>query len=254
LEPRVFGAVSAGAAFACAAVGGVTRTVVAEFIRQTTNNRRNFYVTHLVRRQPAFPHERIYRDTILRTIDASVLHRLETGPDVRVLLGHPPQALSVLPGVAVGLVAYEIERIFRGALHPSWPRRLGFRPTVVHASACRTPEALADLILQSSCIPPLTSVQKRNGTVVVDGAVIDCAPADLLTDEQSVLVLLSRQYAHVPRRPGRVYVQPSRPVPIAMWDYASPARVHEAFDLGRRDGEAFADSAETSALRPGTIA
>jgi hypothetical protein len=37
-----------------------------------------------------------------------------------------------------------------------------------------------------------------------------------------------------------MYVQPSRPVPVASWDYTDPDGLQAAFDLGRRDGEAFA--------------
>jgi hypothetical protein len=37
----------------------------------------------------------------------------------------------------------------------------------------------------------------------------------------------------------RVYVQPSRKVPISSWDYTSPALMRPAYDLGRADGEQF---------------
>jgi len=42
---------------------------------------------------------------------------------------------------------------------------------------------------------------------------------------------------------------PSRPVPIDVWDYTSPERLQQTFDLGRRDGEAFAEAAYASAAR-----
>ena len=37
----------------------------------------------------------------------------------------------------------------------------------------------------------------------------------------------------------RVYVQPSRKVPISSWDYTSPSQMQHAYDLGRADGEQF---------------
>ena len=54
------------------------------------------------------------------------------------------------------------------------------------------------------------------------------------------LLLLTRQYSHLPGHPSRVYVQPSADVPVASWDYADPAGLQAAYDLGRPDGEAFA--------------
>ena len=38
---------------------------------------------------------------------------------------------------------------------------------------------------------------------------------------------------------GRTYVSPSRPIPIAKWDYTSGDGVRRTFELGREDGAAF---------------
>jgi hypothetical protein len=37
----------------------------------------------------------------------------------------------------------------------------------------------------------------------------------------------------------RLYVQPSRKVPISSWDYTSPSQMQHAYNLGRVDGEQF---------------
>jgi hypothetical protein len=37
----------------------------------------------------------------------------------------------------------------------------------------------------------------------------------------------------------RLYVQPSRKVPISSWDYTSPSQMVHAYNLGRADGETF---------------
>jgi hypothetical protein len=55
-----------------------------------------------------------------------------------------------------------------------------------------------------------------------------------------MLVLLTRSFRRLPAHPDRCYVQPSAPVPVSSWDYTDPAGLQAAFDLGRRDGEAFA--------------
>ena len=63
-----------------------------------------------------------------------------------------------------------------------------------------------------------------------------------------VLVMVTRMYPrpqmfvveHGPNRDQRrVYVQPSRKVPISAWDYTSPSQMRPAYDLGRTDGEQF---------------
>jgi len=71
-------------------------------------------------------------------------------------------------------------------------------------------------------------------------------PVEAVEPARSTLVLLTRRYppSELPRVPGRVYVQPSEPIPIETWDYASPDGVRAAFALGARDGIAFAHFAE----------
>lgn len=232
--------VSAGAAFACAAFAGVIERVLEEFVARVAANERNVYPGNALRGGPVFPHERIYQETILATLDAEALARLHAGPEVRVLVGRPPAWAGPSTGVALGAAAFLAEQTARN-VHASWGKRLGFRAEFASVRSCRTPEELAELILHSSCTPPLTGLYRRSGAPVLDGGVYDNAPVDAGTPAERVLVLLSRRHpeACLPRVPGRVYLQPSEPVPISRWDYTSPERVHATYELGRADGERF---------------
>jgi len=247
LAPRAVAAVSAGAAFACAVFGDKTPAVVESFKRRTADNPSNLHLRNLSRRRSPFPHHPMYRGTILDTTDASMLERLRAGPDIRVLLAHPPRRLPPVPAVLMGLGLYQADVWARRSLRPGLTRRFGFQPRVVSVRECETPEALADLILQSSCLPPLIPILRREGRCVVDGAIVDGVPIQLVEEFSSTLVLLTRRYRRLPRLPGVHFVQPSEPIPVAMWDYASPERIQAAFDLGRRDGESFARRADASA-------
>ncbi len=248
LQPRVISAVSAGAAFACAALGGRSSAVLQEFKRRTAANPSNLHLRNLGRGRSPFPHHGMYRGTIEATIDASMLERLRPGPEIRVLLAHPPTGWRLGPAVAMGLLSYRADRLLRRRVHPQWPRRLGFRPRVVRANDCETPGELADLILQSSCLPPLMPILRREGEAVVDGAVIDSAPVHLVEGVGTTLVLLTQHDEAPPPRKGVVYVPPSAKIPIELWDYTSPERVQATYDLGRTDGRAF-----VHALRAGRI-
>jgi predicted acylesterase/phospholipase RssA len=244
LAPLTVSAASAGSAFACAALGGVLDAVVEDFKKRSERNPRNVYPRNVLRRDPVFPHEGIYRATILAHIDDAALARIHQGPDVRIFLARPPRWLGARSGLMVGMTAYQLDRMARGQVHPVWARRMGFRGEAVSARSCRTGHELADLILQSSCTPPLTPLYRRDGRVVLDGGVVDNVPVEAVGDARNALVLLSRHYeaASLPRVPGRTYVQPSRPVPIEKWDYTSPDLVQQTWDLGRRDGEAFLEA------------
>ena len=238
-------AVSAGSAFACAALAGLADEVIDDFAGRAARNRKNVYPENLLKGEPAFPHAAMYRQAILDCIDAETLARLHAGPEIRVLLAYPPSRRAVIPSLLAGLLAYKLDRKLKGRVHAQWPLRLGFEAVMVRVSDCQDPEELADLILQSSCTPPVTPLLRRGGRPVVDGGIIDSVPVQLVADAKTQLVLLTRRYPRhmLPKIEGRRYVQPSQDLEISVWDYANPGGLRAAFELGSRDGRAFLASA-----------
>jgi predicted acylesterase/phospholipase RssA len=242
LQPRLAGAVSAGAAMACMLFADSVADGLADFKARVAANRRNAYPLNLLKRRPVFPHPAIYRDTILATLDAPRLARLHAGPDIRVLLAMVPRWLGPRSGFLLGLLAYQAETFVHNGPHAVLGRRAGFEPEVASIRDCHSPEELADLILHTSCTPPITPVYRRGARPVLDGGLIDSAPLETIpAPPPPTLVLLTKQYPpdSIPRIAGRLYVQPSAPIPIHKWDYTSPERVQATYDLGRRDGERF---------------
>ena len=244
LEPRVVAGVSAGAAFACAVFSGVVDRVREEFGRRVAANRRNAYPANALAGGPIFPHEEIYRGTMLATLDQEDLARLHAGPEIRIALGRRPAWSGPRVAVVLGLVAYLAEQPRRHGVHGVWGRRLGFRHETASARECATPEELAELVLHSSCTPPITPFYNRAGDVVFDGGLVDNVPVEAVPQDARTLALLTRSFPDeaLPQRPGLTYVGPSEPVPVAKFDYTSPDRVERAYDLGRRDGERFTKS------------
>ncbi len=238
---RVAG-VSAGASMACLIFAQRARETLEYFKKLTARNRKNFYFSRLLTGKRAFPHTEMYREGLLFGMDREALKRLHGGPEIRILISRPPGWLGPRSATALGILAYSLEKKFRNPVHPGIPSRLGFRPQVLRADQCGTPEDLADLLIASSCTPPFTPITRWEGKVSLDGGLIDNVPVRILDGEPGrTLVLLTRQYPResIPRVDGRVYLQPSEPIRITKWDYTNPAGLQEAFDLGRRDGEAF---------------
>jgi predicted acylesterase/phospholipase RssA len=242
LLPERVGAVSAGAAMACAALVGLYDEIVDDFAARTAANAGNFLPRNWLRGATAFPHERIYRETILAITDGPRLARLHSGPEVRVLLGRPPQCAGRAGTLLLGLAGSWVEVLLGGGVHAVWGRRFGFQPELVSVRECETAEELAALLLHSACTPPALPLYLRDGRPVLDGGIVDGVPVEAVEPARRTLVLLTRRYRTLPQVPGRTYVQPSEPIPIETWDYASPARVRATFALGQRDGRAFAEA------------
>ncbi len=242
LRPRVVAGVSAGAYIACLLFSGRLAEAMAYAQEAMGRNPRNCYPANLWRSGAVFPHLGIYRRGILKILDQAALERLRQGPQLRVLLAHPPRWTGAVGGVLLGFGAYTLEKHLKHPLHPRFATRLGFTAELVPVAGCRQPQELADLILASSCTPPVVPVMYRQGRVVLDGGLVDNVPLLAINPgEGPTLVLLSRRYpsALLRAQAGVTYLQPSRDIAISKWDYTNPRGLQEAFDLGRRDGESF---------------
>ena len=248
LRPRVITSISAGAATACMLYTNESERVMDYYSRVLRDNSKNAYWGNLLRGESVFPHYRIYKQALLDIYGAE-FSSLKDAPEIRIGVSHLPRWLGARSAVAAGLIAYNIEKYVRKKLHPTLGQALGFHPEFVRAQECATVEDLADLILQSSSTPPFTPVLRRNGRPVLDGGMVDNVPVGALDASPGlVLVMVTRVYPRPRmfvvehgenRDQRRVYVQPSRKVPISAWDYTSPALMRPAYDLGRADGEAF---------------
>ncbi len=240
LSPARAAAASAGAAIAAVLFAGRFDSALAHFKRATAANARNVHWANLFNGAPIFPHAAMYRRALLEVIDDRALAMLHAGPDLRVPITRPPCWLGVRTGFAIAAFADAVEHALGPPVHPRLAPWLGFRACYTTMRECRTPEALADLVLASSCTPPFTPLFLHGGKPALDGGIADNVPVAALGDTPGrTLVLLARRYRRLPVHALRVYAQPSVNVPVSSWDYTDPAGLQAAYDLGRRDGETF---------------
>ena len=242
LSPKVVASVSAGACISAMVLAGRTQESMNYMKAKTGSNPKNFYLENLFNGKPVFPHLGIYRQALLDILNDDALEALKQGPELRVLLARPPAWANPIMGVFLGFLSYTLEKHLVHPLHPQWALKAGFKAEVAAVSACRNSEELADLILASSCTPPMVPAMYRGGRPVLDGGLIDNVPiAALEPHEFPALVLLTRRYPpHLLKgHRDRVYLQPSKPVPAGKWDYTDPQALQDTFDLGRSDAEAF---------------
>ncbi len=220
-------------------------------------NKKNVYWGNLlVRGQPVFPHYKIYRRALL-DIYGERFDALQRAPEIRV---------GVSQSAAL---ARRTQRRGRGPArlqhretHPQdaasdarSPDRLS--PEFIRVQDCATVDDLADLILQSSCTPAVHAraaprrppgARRRHWSTTCRSRVsmrrpVSCWCMVTRRYPRPQMFLLNHDVQH------RLYVQPSSKVPISSWDYTSPAQMQHAYDLGRRDGEAFVKRVRTSCRR-----
>lgn len=240
-------ACSAGACVAAMFLAGRRAEARAVFLERTRGLTRNITWSNLLRGRRLAPHGDVYREIMLAIGRDGGLDRIRQHPfPIHVLASEFPAVLPAGAAAAVGIAAYQLEKLVRSAfVHPRAGRALGFAPAVFDMRACESPEALADLVLASSATPPFTPVGRFGGRPLLDGGMVDNAPAFVAEHADGVdrvIVLLTRPYAPAltGRHGARLYVAPSSPVPAGRWDYTKPDSVEGAVALGERDAASHA--------------
>lgn len=206
---------------------------------------RNFQWTRVLKGQSPAPHGAIYRDTLLCAAAEGGLERVQQAPfPVLVLTAGFPRVMPAPLGAAVGLAAYNVEkRLHPAMVHPSYGRKIGFVPRLFDARTCTSADELADLVIASSSTPPFTPIGSFRGEALLDGGMIDNVPAYAAEEVPGVLrnlVLLTRPYpSNVLGEGGthrhRLYIAPSRPVPVERWDYTRPDLLDATIAMGERE-------------------
>ena len=248
LLPRVaaMATCSAGACVATLLLSGRETEANIFWRKRRDGITRNFEWRKLLRGRRPTPHEPIYRDTLLHAFLEGGLERVRAQPfPVLVLATAFPKHMPAFAAVTLGLCAYNIEKRFRREMiHPTFGRRVGFKAIAYDARDCETPEELADLIISSSATPPFTSLGRFDGQRLLDGGIIDNAPAFLADRVPGVkrnLVLLTRPYPPnvIGKQGSRLYLAPATDLPVHRWDYTRPELIDATIETGERDAERY---------------
>lgn len=250
LFPRVaiLSTVSAGACVAALMLSGREFEAGQLWMDRTNGVTRNFDWSRLLAGQRPTPHESIYRDLLLHAFAEGGFERVRSQPfPVLILTTGFPRGVPAIAAAILGVCVYSVEKMVRKQMfHPTLGRKIGFSAIAYDARDCRTPSELADLIIASSATPPFTSVGAFSGRRLLDGGLIDNAPAFLIDGVQGVsrnIVLLTRHYpaSLIGRQGSRLYLAPTESLPLKTWDYTRPELIFDIVALGERDAEFYED-------------
>jgi len=238
--------VSAGAFALSYSLLGLGDQVRAAVIAACGPHLRNFDLRGWRAGRPLYPVGAMYLDLLRSVFDDAALKRLQTASDVRIGIARLPRGLSPTLGAALGVGAYQIEKKLFHPVHPTFGRKLGIKQEFVRVRDLAKASDLHDLIIASGGVPPFMPVTVVGDGPAFDGGLVDNVPVAPLEPVERqggrTLVLLTRRYKNIPEVPGRTYVQPSAPIPIKQFDIRNAAGFRLAYELGLKDGKAFAAS------------
>lgn len=246
LSPRLVVGASAGAfaaAYSLLEIGPQTRARVIEACNPAL---KNFDFVGWRKGKPLCPVGPMYGELLKQTIDSGALARLNAKTALQIAISRLPRGIPPSLGALFGICTYQIEKQIFHPVHPRFGRRLGFRAEFVAARSLESPEKFHDALMASSCVPPFMPVTLIGDTPAFDGGLVDNVPVEPVKPiEQAggrTLVLLTRVYKRIPTARGRTYVQPSEKIGISQFDITNPQGIRAAFELGLKDGAAFAAS------------
>lgn len=194
--------------------------------------------------KPLYPVGAMYLDLLRQVFDDAALRKLQSLGDIRVAIARLPRGMPPLLGAVLGIGAYQIEKKLFHPVHPVFGRRLGIRQEFVNVRDLKQASDLHNLIIASGGVPPFMPVTKIGERAAFDGGLVDNVPVAPLEPVEAkggrTLVLLTRRYKKLPEIKGRTYVQPSEPIPISQFDITNADGFRKAYELGLKDGKAFA--------------
>lgn len=246
LKPRLVVGASAGAFAATYSLLEIGPRVRQNVIGACGTHLKNFDLAGWRRGGPFCPVGPMYQELLAATIDEAALARINAMTDFRIAYSRLPKRLSPTFGAALGIGAYQLEKQLFHPVHPRFGRALGFRGGFVAARDLKDPQLMRDALIASGGVPPFMPVTLVDGQPAFDGGLVDNVPVEPLLPIEAqggrTLVLLTRLYKHVPKVANRTYVQPSQKINVKQFDITNPDGIRNAFELGLKDGDAFARS------------
>ena len=232
---------SAGAAIAASFLAGSTMSALEACQRLYAANARLFDWRGLARFQLNFAHQTIYPAWLAYFVNEDHFKAIQSAPNrLLVAVTRPARLLGQAGSVAVGTLAYLVDKKLFHNIHPALPRFLGLKQAFFALQDCNTAQEAQTTLRAAAAAPPFMSGVHLQGGWAFDGGYTDNAPIPAQNESEKAftLVLLTRHYPEhqaLFQAHGRTYWQPSRKVPVSTWECRPSTTVAHAFALGQED-------------------
>ncbi len=244
---------SAGSAMSLAALAGEAENVVEYFRMATARNPANFYWSKFFLGQRPFPHERMYRRTLMTYMNGDFLRKTRVRVAVNTLL--VPEHLyptvwkrAKLLAILASAFRKENELAARGTYKRiAGPLALeyGLQEVVFRNEDLNSDQMIVDAVMAASSVPPMVRFQKVHGRYFLDAGLYNNLPVAHLDPACDLCIAvyyepISRgQLEQSGDADGRhvEYVAPAGQLPITTWDYTNPDGIDAAFRMGLVAGE-----------------
>lgn len=244
LNPRFYVAVSAGAYHGAMFLAGVGDRVRASAFAFAEKGERGLDWRALRRRESPLVVGNLFRQLLASEFKDSELAALKAAPPMLIQLSGVPDWMPGALGALGSIGAYQIEKLLTDGAHSKAGLRMKLRPTWISTHNVDYPGELVDALMATSSVPPFMPVGRVRGRAYLDGGLVDNPPLMKLTEVENkgwrTLLLSTRFGRKPPAAPIRVIVGPSEDIPVSKFAVGDAAGIRHAYEVGLRDGLAFA--------------
>ena len=245
-NPSLVVGVSAGAFQACFSLIGEGDRVRSIVLEACATIERELDWGRLLKGRSPFVVADLYRDLIATVFGPLELAALRAAPEILIQVTHPPSWMPAMVAAYAAIGAYQVEKVVLGAAHSRAGRHVGLTAGHVSTHQLQTPEALVEALMGTAAVPPFMPVGRIDGRPALDGGLVDNPPIDRIATVEAkggrTLVLTTRAGKTIPATETRTVVQPSVPIVTSRFAVTDGEAIRAAYELGLKDGEAFARS------------
>jgi predicted patatin/cPLA2 family phospholipase len=245
-NPSLVVGVSAGAFQACFSLIGEGDRVRSIVLEACATIERELDWGRLLKGRSPFVVADLYRDLIATVFGPLELAALRAAPEILIQVTHPPSWMPAMVAAYAAIGAYQVEKVVLGAAHSRAGRHVGLTAGHVSTHQLQTPEALVEALMGTAAVPPFMPVGRIDGRPALDGGLVDNPPIDRIATVEAkggrTLVLTTRAGKTIPATETRTVVQPSVPIVTSRFSVTDGEAIRAAYELGLKDGEAFARS------------
>lgn len=212
-------------------------------------NPANFYLSRLFKGERVFPHEEMYRKTIRFGIDFQKIVKSGIKVFIHTLKAIPKEdslrnKFRLARLIAETAKAFlEDERDKKRGLNTGRMQRIlrkwNMREVLFTEKDFDDEKTVEQIILNSSSVPPVVSVQSHGNEYYFDGGLTNNLLLEAFPPDKKTIGVYYEPTTIVGKDPKlleRCYLQtPSEPLPITSFDYTDPNGVRKAYELGKRD-------------------
>ncbi|ULH27077.1 patatin-like phospholipase family protein [Leptospira weilii] len=249
LKFREVSGVSAGAAMVLCLICGDEEECVSFFENIVRKNPANFYLSRLFKGERVFPHEEMYRKTIRFGMDFQKIVKSGIKVFIHTLKAIPKEdslrnKFRLARLIAETAKAFlEDERDKKRGLNTGRMQRIlrkwNMKEVLFTEKDFDDEKAVEQIILNSSSVPPVVSVQSHGNEYYFDGGLTNNLLLEVFPPDKKTIGVYYEPTTIVGKDPKlleRCYLQtPSEPLPITSFDYTDPNGVRRAYELGKRD-------------------